>query len=142
MSNTIQINREVPKVTANLVPMHIQYSGPAKTNDYFTPSKTKEVITDKEVEVAYFRGCKLAGEKLELDGNFTGYILNKSETLARVEGMADDGYGNNIVTVNTYTPTAQFDDIILYGHDVPEGKNNQYSLINEFKNINDILHSD
>ncbi|ABN66441.1 predicted protein [Scheffersomyces stipitis CBS 6054] len=136
MSNTISIS-EVPNVIANLVPMHIQYSGPAKTNEYFTPSKTQE---DGNTN-AYFRGCKLVGTEITLK-NHTGYIINKSETLVHDPEMADDGSGDNIKTVSTYSPTAKFETITIYGHDVPADKYNQWRLINEQQDVADILHTD
>ena len=39
MSTIKTTNESAKEVVASVVPMNIQYSGPANTEDYFTPSK-------------------------------------------------------------------------------------------------------
>ncbi|KAK6465666.1 ribonuclease H2, subunit C [Scheffersomyces coipomensis] len=137
MSDTIQINNEVPTVIANLVPVHIEYSGPAATKEYFTPSKTSENSQD----IAYFRGCKFIGDKVDFNDKYTAYIMNKSESLVRVEDNENDYNGDNVKSVSTYIPIAKFNSINVYGHDTRIAENNQWSLLKEWNEISDIIHS-
>lgn len=135
-SMSIQVNRDVeaPEMTANLVPMFIRHNGSADTEKYFTPSKTVQQYAGQDVDVAYFRGCRLVGTKTVFD-DYEGYVMNTSESLAQ----NDDG---SISTIKSYTPIAKFDGIHIYGHDSPPELANQWALVNEWKQISDIIHSD
>lgn len=140
MSNKIQLNDDAtPVINASLLPMHIQYTGPAKTQDYFTPSKMKETRNDgTEIDIAYFRGCKLVGKTIDLKANDVGgYIVNRSEHLGRVGN--EDG-SEDIKSFATFTPTAKFDKLVLYGHDTTVELNNQWGLIPEFLEVSKIIH--
>ncbi|RLV92272.1 hypothetical protein JA1_003332 [Spathaspora sp. JA1] len=125
------------EVVVSLVPMHIQYTGTAKTQDYFTPSKIRP-DTKNENHVAYFRGCKLVGNPIDLSSSqLKGYIINKTEHLTRSEGDDDQ---NEITSISNYTPEVAFKELMIYGHDVPVESNNQWSLVPEYSKINNILH--
>lgn len=138
MLDVIHTDIDVPTINANIIPCHIQYSGVANTKDYFTPSKKQETTTTGEqVEVSYFRGCKLVGKKVNLSENYTGYLINKSESLA----TAEEGSTEEYKTVNTYIPVAKFDEMIIFGHDSPAELTSQWGLINEWKEISDVIHS-
>ncbi|RCK59642.1 hypothetical protein Cantr_07344 [Candida viswanathii] len=118
--STIETNHEsTPTVTASLIPMSVQYSGPAKTDDYFTPSKMQEPQPNgPPLDVAYFRGCKLVGKTIDLkESNLQGYVVNKSEHLVRDEASGD------VKTAATFTPLAKFNDLTVYGHDTPVALN-------------------
>jgi ribonuclease H2 subunit C len=106
----ITIN-ECPQVVANLIPAHIQYTGQANTQEYFTNSK----IHHEHVE-AYFRGLKLIGKLVETNG----YLLLSVD---------DD-----------YVSIAKFDSFTIFGHDSLEPEN-QWELINEWYQISDVLNS-
>lgn len=102
-----------PEVEANLVPVHIQYTGEAKTKEYFTNTKDKIDGND----IAYFRGLKLVGRPV----NVNGYLLDS----------VDDNY----------TSIASFSSFTLFGHDTLESEN-QWELINEWYDISDVLMDD
>ena len=97
-------NESAKEVVASVVPMNIQYSGPANTEDYFAPSKTQETQPDGTLlDVAYFRGCKLVGKTLELDKyDVKGYVINKSEHLV------SDKETGEVKTAVTYIPVGNF----------------------------------
>ncbi|KAI5965611.1 uncharacterized protein KGF55_000973 [Candida pseudojiufengensis] len=140
-SSSIQITKEeLPKVELSILPMHIHYSGPANTSDYFTPSKTKETLKDGSiVDTAYFRGLRLIGKELELkDSNLKGFILNKTENLSR-DINEEDGV-ETIKTIKNYTAISTFEKLTLYGHDSEVESNNQWSLIPEYMEVNSIVH--
>ncbi|KAI5955259.1 hypothetical protein KGF54_001820 [Candida jiufengensis] len=142
MSSSINITNEEssPKVEVSVLPMHLQYSGPANTKEYFTPSKTKETLNDGTiVDTAYFRGCRLIAKEVTLDQNkMDGFILDKSEALSR-DINEDDGT-ETIKTIKNYASIAFFNKLTLYGHDSEIESSNQWSLIPEFIEINNIIH--
>lgn len=144
MTNKVVINNNdnesTPAVTASLLPMHIQYTGTANTGQYFTPSKSQQQLKDGSIQdIAYFRGCKLIAKTIDLESNgITGYIVNKSEHLTRIDhGSQED---EEIKTISTYIPCAKFDKLVLYGHDVPVELNNQWSLVPEYVELCNIIH--
>mmetsp|Transcript_1479 Transcript_1479/g.1600 ORF Transcript_1479/g.1600 Transcript_1479/m.1600 type:complete len:139 (+) Transcript_1479:23-439(+) len=138
MSDVINANKDVPTTHGNIIPCHIQYSGVANTKDYFTPSKKQETLTTGEkVEVAYFRGCRLLGKNVNISNDYNGYLINKSESLAKVDDETSEDY----ITVNTYTPVARFEKFTVYGHDTIPELTNQWGLIQEWKEISDLIHS-
>lgn len=147
----IQNKSEIPITTANLIPCHIQYNGSANTKDFFTTSRTTETTDEGKVnEIAYFRGLRLVGEKFDLNKKgYTGYLINKSESIERVQSNNTDVYDEEVsyvqqdeelVTVNTYNPTAMFNDFIVYGHDMIAELDCQWKLIDEWDQISDIIH--
>lgn len=138
MSDVINTSEDVPIMHGNIVPCHIQYSGAANTKDYFTPSKKQDTLpTGEQVEVAYYRGCKLVGKNMNISNDYSGYLINKSESLARVEDETSEDY----LTVNTYTPVAKFEEITVYGHDTVPELTSQWGLIQEWKDISEVIHS-
>lgn len=108
---TIEI-KNCPPVVANLIPMHVQYTGVANTKEYFTNSKSYSTNTE-----GYFRGLKLVGKPVDITGR--AYLLDNK----------DEGY----------TSVAQFDQFTIYGHDSLEAEN-QWELVNEWIEVGDILH--
>ncbi|KAF6071357.1 hypothetical protein MEM_03605 [Candida albicans L26] len=135
--STIKITNESAKeVVASVVPMNIQYSGPANTEDYFAPSKTQETQPDGTLlDVAYFRGCKLVGKTLELDKyDVKGYVINKSEHLV------SDKETGEVKTAVTYIPVGNFQKLTVYGHDTLPSRTNQWSLIPEYLSISNIVN--
>ncbi|KAG8203238.1 hypothetical protein GWM34_02191, partial [Candida africana] len=135
--STIKITNESAKeVVASVVPMNIQYSGSANTEDYFAPSKTQETQPDGTLlDVAYFRGCKLVGKTLELDKyDVKGYVINKSEHLV------SDKETGEVKTAVTYIPVGNFQKLTVYGHDTLPSRTNQWSLIPEYLSISNIVN--
>ena len=141
--STIKVDADkvVPKVTASLLPMHIQHSGAANTAEYFTPSHTTETLRDgSTISTAFFRGCRLIGKDLNLlEQNLQGFVMNSSELLIREENLEDGT--ETIKSVKSYTPVATFDKLVLFGHDEEVEPNDQWRLITEFLKISNILHS-
>ncbi|KAI5966010.1 hypothetical protein KGF57_000683 [Candida theae] len=107
----ISCAEKIPEVEASLLPMHLQYSGPANTSEYFTPSKTTEKQNDgSEVTTAYFRGCRLVAKEVDLKkSDVKGYLVNKNEALQREVNEED---GTEIIkTVKNYCAVASFDKL-------------------------------
>lgn len=143
MSDSIQIPLETPKVAANIVPCHIQYTGAANTKDFFTPSKYTSKDA-REGEIAYFRGLKLVGETLPLsDLGYTGYVVNKSESVvsaARDEEDVAADRTEDLTTVHTYVAEASFDSVVIYGHDTTVELADQWRLLAEWKELSEAIH--
>ncbi|CUM62947.1 uncharacterized protein PRCAT00000507001 [Priceomyces carsonii] len=141
MTSYIDINNKVPIVEANLVPFHIEYSGPANTAEFFTPSKTTEQIEpDREASVAYFRGCKMVGNEVTYGDRYIGYVVEKSEKMEKIQ--EDESIESGILkNIDIYTAVAKFKKLVIYGHDAPAEEYNQWALVNEWKEISDIVHS-
>lgn len=134
----IVVGSQNEKLSANLVPFHIQYSGPANTKDYFTVTKQVEVQADgTEVEVAYFRGCKLVGVNQELPHGYKGYLMNKNEVL-QTTGQGPD---QQFFSAKIYNTIGEFDKLIIYGHDQPGDAGSQWATLNEWQELSDIIHS-
>lgn len=148
MPDSIQIPEgdAIPTVAANLLPCHIQYTGDANTETYFTPSKTTEINENNEVkDVAHFRGLKLVGVTIKLnDLGYTGYLLNKSESIEKVQTEYSEEFEQEaeIKTVYTHTPVAKFHDLTVYGHDAPVEPSCQWNLIGEWQKLSDVIHED
>lgn len=136
MSSIETNNESTPTVIASLLPMSIQYSGPANTEDYFTPSKMQETQPNgKQLEVAYFRGCKLVGNTIDLNkSDLQGYVVNKAEHLVR-----DDESGE-VKSAFTFTSVAKFNELTVYGHDSPVNLNDQWALIPEYVSISNLIN--
>ncbi|KAK6205123.1 ribonuclease H2 non-catalytic subunit-domain-containing protein [Scheffersomyces amazonensis] len=140
MTDTVNISNDVPEIVANLVPVHIEYSGSANTQEYFTDSKIRE----DGHEVAYFRGCKLVGNNVDFANNYTAYVMNKSESLIRIQDNGNNefnGLEETVKSVNSYNPVGKFTSINVYGHDAPLSQTNQWQLVNEWHDISEIIHS-
>lgn len=133
MSDKINIDPSVPEFDAHIVPCKIHYTGEANTQDYFTPSKEQELSSGSEI--CYYRGCKFLGKKLDMS-NYTGYLINKSESLA--PGDTPDDYK----VINTYTTVGKFGELSLYGHDRLPKQTDAYNLMNQWVQISDAIHSD
>lgn len=134
MPDTINVHKEVSTVEVNLIPMHIQYSGPANTAEFWDTSKADETNHDGHVvKSAYFRGCRLLLTQVPLD--YDGVIVNKSEGLDR-----DDENPENVVSVNRYESVARFNTLNVYGHDAIPDPFDQWLLVNEWKAISDVIH--
>lgn len=147
MPDAINIPQEeaLPVLTANLVPCHLQYNGPANTREYFTPSKSIEVNSSGENEhIAHFRGLKLVGETVFFGPpGYKGFLINKSESIERVDRdqAEESSQGDEqLATVNTYNAVAQFDDLIVYGHDSKVAPNCQWKLMDEWTQISNVIH--
>lgn len=133
MSDKIQINDEVPEYKANIVPCKIHYSGPADTNSYFSPTKDVEHGNP----IAYFRGCKFIGKPVDIS-SYTGYIINKSESLAPMEDSESDNYR----ILNTHTTIGKFSNLIAYGHDRSPTLTDPYILMKEWQDLSRAIHCD
>lgn len=133
MCDKLNIIPNVLEYNAHIVPCKIHYTGEANTQDYFTPSKEIEELT--ESEICYYRGCKFLGKQLDMS-NYTGYIMNKSESL--IPGDSPDDYK----VINTYTTIGKFNHLSLYGHNRLPKLTDAYYLVNQWAQISDAIHSD
>ena len=133
MKTIVNVEADVPAVTVNILPVKIQYTGPANTKDYFTPSKIIDKSQDRDVTTAYFRGLKLAGETVDL-GDKVGYICNSTERLKELADTLD------IETVREYSPIAKFDQFTVYGHDSSTSENNKWKMMKEWEAISDAVN--
>lgn len=95
--------------TPQLLPVHIEYDGPAPVDTYFNPTK------DENGKVAAFRGRIMRGVDLALPEGYAGVVLNtnaseskeqdknsRSKAKARVEN-GDDGKETRLNPVSTFT---------------------------------------
>lgn len=142
--DTLRLSQEVPQATVSLLPLHIQYSGPANTKEYFSNTKSTEKVGKEEREIAYFRGCRLVGHKTNWNGKYRGYILNKSETIAHANPADTEGIANGtaeIKNVKVYNPIAKFDEMTIYGHDNVIELTSQWRMVSEWSEISDAIHS-
>lgn len=142
--DNFRVSKAVPEANVSLVPMHIQYSGPANTADYFTDTKSIEKIGNEQREVAYFRGCRLVGDKTDWNGKYHGYIVNKSETIAHADPTDSEGIANGtaeIKNVKVFDTVGQFSELTMYGHDNPLELTSQWRMVSEWAEISDAIHS-
>lgn len=134
MPDTINVNTDVPVVEVSLIPMHIQYSGPASTGEFWATSKGEESSHNGQlINSAYFRGCRLLSTQVPLD--YDGIVVSKSEGLDR-----DDNDPATVTSVNRYHSVARFNTLNLYGHDTVIDPSDQWLLVNEWKAISDVIH--
>lgn len=136
MTSKIVVSNDEPEVTVNIVPVSIQYSGPADTSTYFTPSKATETVADSPVETCQFRGLRLVGEKVDI-GDRIGHAINCSEFLVN---NAEDGK-DEITTAKQYTGVAKFTELAVYGHDATAPLNSKWKMIGEWDKIAHVIHS-
>lgn len=113
---------ESEKVTAYLVPVHIQHTGDAAVSKYFKPK-----TDDSNTVNASFRGVKLSGTNIALD--YQGTVIEKT-----LETIDDDGK-----TENNYRVVAQFDLVTIFGHDYAP-VSNQFTRVNQWNLVADIIH--
>ncbi|EGV63501.1 hypothetical protein PSN45_004753 [Yamadazyma tenuis] len=132
--DSINITPDVPKYKAHVVPCKIHYTGPAKTQDYFTPSK--EVDSSTNTHICYFRGCKFMGKPIDIE-TYSGYILNKSEVLARGDYPEAP---EDFKIVNNYTAIGRFDELTVYGHDRVIKSTDKYMLMEEWEKLSGVIH--
>lgn len=135
MASSISVPDALPEVTVNVVPCRIHYSGPAKTAEYFTPSKSNEVVGGRVQHIAQFRGLRLVGESIPI-GDKKGYFVSKSELLVPAP-EEESGF----TTTNQYVAEAQFDELCVYGQDSLVALTSQWKLMSEWEAIAEVLHS-
>lgn len=134
MSSTIIVGESLPEVKVNIVPFSVQYNGPAETEKFFSTSKSTEKVGEKDIETAQFRGLKLAGEQIDLEGK-TGYVLTCSEF------MTQDPLESEPKMVKQYSGVAKFETLNVYGHDHTAPLNSKWKLLGEWNKIADVIHS-
>lgn len=146
MPDSIKVPEDIPTLSASLLPCHIQYTGEADTETYFTPSKTTEINENNEKKnIAHFRGLKLVGETTDLkELGYTGFLVNKSEAIERVKQDYEQDFDHEsaIKTVFTHTAVAKFNEFTVYGHDAPAEPTNQWKLIGEWQQLSSVIHEE
>lgn len=118
-----------PLYKGHIVPCQIHYSGPAKTQEYFTPSKAQQGSNN----VAFFRGCKFVGRRLDIS-KYDAYLLDKSESLA--------SDGDYYKMVNSYTTVGRLESLLFYEQDRLPLITSKYMLMTEWEKLSNIIHDD
>lgn len=135
MVDKVETQVEVPLSKLSIIPVLIDYSGPARTDEYFTSSRTTRTKQNGDViEEAYFRGLKLVGKNIELLKGYKGFAVNK------VESLDNSGTGDSPKISNKFVPIASFDDLTVFGHDSCVNRMDQWMLIEEWEEISKIVH--
>ncbi|KAF8595762.1 ribonuclease H1 small subunit [Ceratobasidium sp. AG-I] len=129
--------------TPQLLPVHIEYDGPAPVDTYFNPTK------DGNGKVAAFRGRVMHGVDLALPEGYAGVVLNtdaseskdqsaksRSKTKARIES-GEDGKETRLNAVSTFT------EIGLWRADVPvDLKADEYArALDEWTRMAALVHA-
>lgn len=125
-----------PELVINIVPCSIQYTGDANTGTFFTPSKRQRKVGEKEVVTAQFRGLNLVGEKIDI-GERNGQVLVSSEFLVSDPKSGTD----DIITAKQYSGIANFNELIVYGHDNSTPLDCKWKMIREWEKISEAIHS-
>lgn len=123
---------ELPSATASIIPVSIRYSGDAAVNNYFEASSTKESLNGKTVDVKAFRGLKLVGQQMKVEGH-DAFLVNKNEVVYLDEN-------ENITTSKLYHAIAKIDNVVVYGHDSTPTTNDKWTLVSEWIELSDIIH--
>lgn len=131
MCSKIIITDSVPEVRASIVPMLIQYTGEANTEDFYTASRRTKDGTSE----AQFRGLRLLGQTLDI-GNKNAFVLASSEYLVQ-----DPSDPENIQTAKQYAPVAKIKDFTIFGHDSFAPLNSKWKLMSEWDTVADAIHS-
>lgn len=134
MSTKVSYSDGLPKYEASILPVAIQYTGEANTEEYFAPTKTTETRQDKEIKVCYFRGMKLVGLDI-VPENKRAFIMNKSEVLTQPLETSDD-----VQVSNQYTAVGEVDKLTIYGHDTEVPLYSKWLLMDEWQQVSDIIH--
>lgn len=134
MTSQINVCNQVPLVRVNILPIAIQYTGPAETDKFFTTSVSLDVEGHKKVHTSQFRGLKLVGEEVNLRGKL-GYILSSSEF------MVQDTQLGEPMMAKQYSALARFDTINVYGHDNTVPLTSKWKLMREWDEIAQTIHS-
>jgi len=116
---------ECRNTVANLVPVHIEYTGEANTSEFFTPTKT---VSD-DIVTAYFRGLKLVGTTVDL--KYDGYVMRKD--------LIESDPTSLVPLDSSYKAIKKFNQFTVFGHDSKD-TSNQWLQVNEWKQVSDILH--
>ncbi|KAK1068927.1 hypothetical protein LTR12_016114 [Friedmanniomyces endolithicus] len=131
-------------LTPNILPCTIHHNGPLKiTKRYWDPQPS---LDDKKTSTAYLRGRKLRGRVVKLPKGYRGYLLQKTERDAVVQGSAvarqgaerlglgeDDGDGmecgdeeDEVEEVKMMEQKAVFDEMVVWGHEVLPEDGDEY----------------
>ncbi|KAK1816355.1 hypothetical protein LTR12_009246 [Friedmanniomyces endolithicus] len=137
--------RDPRTLTPNILPCTIHHNGPLKVSKrYWQPQPSSD---DKKTSTAYLRGRKLRGRIVKLPKGYRGYLLQKAERVAVVEGsvvarqgakrrglVEEDGDGveggdeeeDGVEEVKVMEQKAVFDEIIVWGHEVLPEDGDEY----------------
>lgn len=114
--------------TANIIPAHIQYTGPANTSKFFTPFKATDAQNNP---TAQFRGLRLVGSEIQLP-NHQAHVFSTSEQL-----VLEDG---DMKIQNNYISLAKIDKLVVYGHDGVPAKSSLLMTLLEWAEVANVLH--
>ncbi|KAK0266087.1 hypothetical protein LTS09_000036 [Friedmanniomyces endolithicus] len=152
--------RDPRTLTPNILPCTIHHNGPLKVSKrYWQPQPSSD---DKKTSTAYLRGRKLRGRIVKLPKGYRGYLLQKTERVAVVEGsvvarqgakrrglVEEDGDGveggdeeeDGVEEVKVMEQKAVFDEIIVWGHEVlPEDGDEYVKGVEEWIAFAEAIH--
>ncbi|KAK3709503.1 hypothetical protein LTR37_010876 [Vermiconidia calcicola] len=138
------------KFTPNLLPCAIKHNGPVKTHPrYWSPAHDDNDA--KSTSTAYFRGRKLRGRRLKVPDGYRGVVLEKSQQTVQQQAAQhpdslldedDDGVEEDMQEVKIADPKAQFDEVIVWGHEmVPEDEDVYVKGMVEWIGFAEAMHS-
>eukprot|EP01102_Stenamoeba_stenopodia_P003866 TRINITY_DN13990_c0_g1_i1.p1 TRINITY_DN13990_c0_g1~~TRINITY_DN13990_c0_g1_i1.p1 ORF type:complete len:210 (+),score=51.86 TRINITY_DN13990_c0_g1_i1:66-632(+) len=114
-----------------LVPIKINYSGPAKVSSYFRTAEVKDNGGNEVQYEASFRGRKLSGTKYVFPANVKGYLLEK-----KVEVNAEDETSKK----THLTVKSEFNEVFEWMRDKDISPEKRIKSFLEFSSIARTLH--
>ena len=107
------ISPSTEQIIAHVLPCHINYSGPAPVEEFFTS-------TIRQGE-AYFRGRKLLGNGTVLPENYIGTIVDSSKPSETVQSRPhrpdeEEEEDGELEELSQWTAKAQFKTLVQYQH--------------------------
>lgn len=90
-----RISTTSPKCSLNVLPCHINHTGPVDASSrYWRPTPD---VDDTSVETSYFRGRKLRGRKVAVPEGYEGVILKKTDRtiILSTDDAAGDAAGED-----------------------------------------------
>lgn len=125
---TISVTDVDDVYTANVIPAHIQYTGPANTSTFFTPFKATDAQNNP---TAQFRGLRLVGSEIELPLH-QAHVFSMAEQVVLEEG--------DMKIQNNYISVAKIDKLVVYGHDAVPAKSSLMMTLQEWTEVANVLH--
>ncbi|KAG8696233.1 hypothetical protein FRC09_008643 [Ceratobasidium sp. 395] len=130
--------------TPQLLPLHIEYDGPAPIETYFSVDRD-----EKGNKVAAFRGRTMYGVDLTLPDGYSGVVLrtgeeNQAETPKKKRGVIDvDAEDEDDASETRLGPGQAFDKIGLWRADVPvDLKSDEYArALGEWTRMAALVHA-
>ncbi|KAK1071930.1 hypothetical protein LTR74_003031 [Friedmanniomyces endolithicus] len=147
-------------LTPHILPCTIHHNGPLKiSRRYWDPQPSSD---DQKTSTAYLRGRKLRGRVVKLPKGYKGYLLQKTERDAVVQGSAvarqgaerlglveKDDYGieggdedeDEVEEVKVMEQRGVFDEMVVWGHEgLPEDGDEYVKGVEEWIAFAEAIH--